>query len=260
MGHRLDDKVAVVTGGGAGIGEATCLRFAEAGASVVAVDRDREATEETATRIQRETEQTAIAIETDVGESAEVDEMTSVVNEQFDGIDILVNNAGIRVEPAPITETTSASWDEILDVNLRGVARCSKHLIPLMDDGGAIVNVASVGASKARPNWGQYDATKGAVVALTKDMAADVVEEDIRVNAVSPGWVITDYHLEDRTGDAATEYFEAKTTPGGADHGLMQRAGAPREIANAILFLASDEASFVTGTELHVDGGASITD
>ena len=258
MGERLADAVAVVTGGGAGIGEATCLRVAEEGASVVVVDRDEANAKETVSRIESMDGPAAIAVGTDVSDEAAVEAMADRVGSRFETVDILVNNAGIRVEPRPVTEADEASWDEILGVNLKGAAFCSKHLIPLMTDGGAVVNVASVGAGLGREAWAQYDATKGGIIAMTRDMACDHAEEGIRVNAISPGWVITDYHVGDRSGEDAERFIEENTTWGGSDGNMLRRAAKPRELADAIVFLASDEASFVTGVNIPVDGGAGL--
>ncbi len=182
--------------------------------------------------------------------------MADAVDSAFGRVDILVNNAAIRVDPKPVTEADEDSWDRILAVNQKGVAFCSKHLLPLMDDGGAVVNIASVGAGLARPDWAQYDSTKGAIVAITKDMACDHASDGIRVNAVSPGWVVTDYHLPD-DAEEAEAMLEEETTPNPDGPGILKRAAEPREIADAILFLASDEASFITGENLLVDGGAT---
>lgn len=259
MSGRLADKTAVVTGGGAGIGEATCQRLAEAGADIVAVDIDGAAAEATADSIESDYDQTAIGVECDVGDPTAVEQMADTVKETFDTVEILVNNAGIRVEPSPVTEAPEERWDKILAVNLRGVARCSKFIIPLMENGGAVVNIASSGGHIGRPGWSLYDSSKGAVISLTQDMAHDHYSDDIRVNAISPGWIITDYHIGDRTGEEAEQFVEEKTTPGATDIGIMERAAKPRELANAILFLASDEASFMTGVNVPVDGGASVT-
>lgn len=259
MPGRLHDKTAVVTGGGAGIGEATCLRLAEAGAAVVAVDIDGASAAETAATIDAEFGRDAIGVECDVADPDAVEQMGETVADEFGSVEVLVNNAAIRADPQPVTTATEESWDQILGVNLRGVVRTSKHVIPLMTNGGAVVNVASVGGLVGRPKWSQYDSTKGAIISMTQDMAHDHYDDGIRVNAVSPGWVITDYHIGDRSPDEAREFIEEKTTPGGSEIGIMKRAAKPRELANAILFLASDESSFMTGVNVPVDGGASVT-
>jgi len=184
--------------------------------------------------------------------------MAERVEAEFGSVDVLVNNAGIRVEPKPVTEADEESWDQILDVNLKGIAFCSKHVIPLMDGGGSIVNMGSEGAIVGRPNWSQYDATKGGIVSMTRDMACDHAEDGIRVNAVSPGWIITDYHVGDREGEEAEEFVEEHTTSHEGGPGILNRAGLPREVADPILFLASERASFITGVNFVVDGGSTV--
>lgn len=252
MGERLNDKVVVVTGGGAGIGEAVCHRLAADGAHIVAVDWDGEGAKTTADQIERETGRTALGVETDVSDEPQVKSMAEEVTDEFGRVDVLVNNAGIRVEPTPVTEATEEMWDKILGVNLKGYAFCAKHLIPRMEEGGAIVNMASEGAEVARRNWSLYDSTKGAIVSMTQDMACDHAEDGIRVNAVSPGWIITDYHLPE---DEPEGFFEEKTSPHAEGPGIMKRAAAPEELANVVAFIASDEASFMTAANVRVDGG-----
>lgn len=256
MGDRLADAVAVVTGGARGIGEATCRRFATEGADVAVVDRYGDEAAAVAAELESDTGGRAVGIEADVGEEAAVEAMAGTVADEFDGVDILVNNAGIRVDPRPVTEADEGSWDRILAVNQKGVAFCSKHLIPLMEEGGSVVNVASNGAAVARPDWSQYDSTKGAIVSMTRDMACDHAGDGIRVNAVSPGWVITDFHLPEEEA-AAREFLAEKTSPHPDGPGILKRAAEPDEVADAVLFLASDAASFVTGTNLAVDGGVA---
>jgi len=266
---RVAGRTAVVTGGGAGIGAATCLRLAEEGADVAVVDRDADAARETAQRVEAETDGTTAAVETDVSDEAAVAAMAETVADRFGGAEILVNNAAVRVDPRPVTEADETSWDRAIAVNQKGAAFCAKHVVPLIagdgdeagdkdgdgdEDGGAVVNVTSVGASMGRADWAQYDSTKGALTAMTKDMACDHAPDGVRVNAVAPGWVITDYHLPDDAAEA-DRFFDEKTTPHPGGPGVLKRAAEPREIANAILFLASEEASFVTATTLAVDGG-----
>lgn len=270
MSQRLDGKVAVVTGGGAhservfGIGEATCKRFAAEGANVVVVDLTEEMVDRTVAAINDDDETPeAIGVATDITDEADVEALAAACQAEFGGADILVNNAGIRVDPGPITEFEDEDWDAIMDVNLRGMAYCAKHFIPQMQaaGGGAIVNIASGNAELARPGWTLYDTTKSGVLGLTRDMACDHASDNIRVNAVLPGTIVTDYHIENNVFDSGEvdgveEFIEQETTPDPDSHyGILNRRGHPREVANAILFLASDEASFITGNTINADGG-----
>jgi NAD(P)-dependent dehydrogenase (short-subunit alcohol dehydrogenase family) len=260
MSNRLEGKTAVVTGGSAGIGKATCLRFAEEGANVVPIGRHMETLEETVAEIEAEGWPRAHPVEADIGEPDDIERMADEVDREFGTVDVLVNNAAARPkELGPVTEHTAEGWDHILGVNVRGTALCAKHVVPLMDDGGAIVNVSTAAAVVARKDWTQYDTTKGGIDAMTRDMAIDLAEDDIRVNTVSPGWVITEHHIGDRTGAEAERFIEEKTNPHEGGPGIQRRAAKPEEVAPAILFVASEEASFITGETFYVDGGNHIT-
>lgn len=260
---RLDGKVAVVTGGGArservmGIGETTCLRLAEEGANVVVVDVDETMAKRTVDRIEEEGGPEAVAAAVDLTDEDDLESLADLCEEEFGTVDVIVNNAGVRVEPGPVTEADAESWELTLNVNLRGVADCCKHLIPLMerDGGGSIVNVSSANALLGRKNWAQYDASKAGLLGLTRDMAADHADQDIRVNALLPGPTITDYHIQNGDIDDVEAHIEEQTTPHEDGPGILDRWAHPRELANGILFLASDESSFVTGATITVDGG-----
>ncbi|GAB3039403.1 SDR family NAD(P)-dependent oxidoreductase [Natronobiforma cellulositropha] len=254
MTRGLEGAVAVVTGAGAGIGEATARRFAAEGAHVVAVDIDGEAAAETVATLTGDGAE-GLPVETDVSEEAALERVARRCEEAFGRVDVLVNNAAVRGEQGPVTAADSAVIDAVIDVNLKGAIYGVKHLVPLMGEGGSVINVASIGARLPREGWSLYDATKGALVAMTKDMAYDHAADGIRVNAVSPGWAITDYHIGEREGDAADRYVEELTTPHEGGPGALERAARPEEIADAICYLASEEASYVTGTNLEVDGG-----
>src|SRR5918994_840055 len=173
--------------------------------------------------------------------------------EQYGRLDILVNNAGMRLYQT-VVEASDESWDAILGVNLKGYAFCAKAAIPAMRQvgGGTIVNVASQRAFMAGGNMVQYDSTKAAVTGLTRGMALDHAGEGIRVNAVCPGPILTRFH--ERRAAAAGKNLEEFTAEFGQDT-MLKRPGTPREVGHCILFLASDESSFVTGTILFVDGG-----
>ncbi|WP_224332680.1 SDR family NAD(P)-dependent oxidoreductase [Haloprofundus halobius] len=261
---ELEDKIAVVTGAGArsdralGIGETTAIRFADAGATVVAVDVDGELAERTVQLIE-ENGGEAVAVETDLTDGEAVAALGDAVEERFGRLDVLVNNAGIRIEGGPLTDVDTAAIERIVDVNLTGVMRACKHLVPLMANtgGGAIVNISSANAEVGRSGWGPYDASKAGLLALTRDMAADHAADDIRVNAVSPGWTITDYHLpaDDEEAEPIIQEWSSRRSDG---PGILKRNAMPEEQAEAVLFLASERASYITGTNLHVDGGLDV--
>ena len=249
---RFTGKVAAITGGASGIGEATVRLFVEEGASVAVADMD-------AARGQRIVDELrgkgarALFVETRTEREAEAIAFVRGAGEEFGRLDVLVNNAGMRLYQT-VVEASEQSWDAILGVNLKGYAFCAKAAIPAMRSvgGGSIVNVASVRAIVAGGNTVQYDTTKAAVAGLTRAMALDHAAEGIRVNAVCPGPIFTRFH--ERRATAAGKSFEDFKTEFGRGT-MLKRPGTPREVAAGILFLASDDASFVTGTCLYVDGG-----
>jgi NAD(P)-dependent dehydrogenase (short-subunit alcohol dehydrogenase family) len=259
MGERLAGKVALVTGGGGGIGEATARRFWEEGAVVSVVDLDGAAAQAAAQAIDTSGER-VLAIAADLTAEAEAARVIHETVARFGRLDVLANVAAVRVH-GPITEATAESWDYVLRVNLLAVAYCSKYAVPAMarTGGGSIVNVSSANATVGRKGMAQYDASKNAVLALTRSMACDHAEEQIRVNAVSPGPTLTLFHIRNRAKSRgiALEQAEAELRAAGAPHTLLKRQAEPYEIANAILFLASDESSYFTGATLDADGGIS---
>jgi 2-hydroxycyclohexanecarboxyl-CoA dehydrogenase len=247
--ERLNGKVAAVTGGASGIGEATVRRFVAEGAKVAFADRDVDRGK----RVAAEIGANALFVEAHMERESEAMGFVRQAADRFDRLDILVNNAGIRMYHT-VVDASAESWDEILGVNLKGYAFCAKAAIPLMrhGGGGSIVNVASVRSVTSVGKTTQYDTTKAAIAGLTRGMAVDHGADGIRVNAVCPGPIFTPFH-EKRTrelGRTLEQYREdaAKST-------IMKRPGTPEEVAACILFLASDDASFVTGTLLFVDGG-----
>jgi NAD(P)-dependent dehydrogenase (short-subunit alcohol dehydrogenase family) len=246
---RLNDKVAAITGGASGIGEATVRRFVTEGAKVAFADRDVDRGK----RVAAEIGSSVLFVEAHMEREAEAIGFVRQAADRFGRLDILVNNAGIR-KYETVVEASAESWDEILGVNLKGYAFCAKAAIALMRSGGGgnIVNVASVRSVTSVGKTTQYDTTKAAVAGLTRGMAVDHAADGIRVNAVCPGPILTPFH-EKRTrelGRTLEQYREdaAKST-------ILKRPGTPEEVAACILFLASDDASFVTGTLLFVDGG-----
>jgi NAD(P)-dependent dehydrogenase (short-subunit alcohol dehydrogenase family) len=250
--ERLNGKVAVITGGGSGIGEATAKRFAAEGARVVILDRDPEGGERVAGEIRGAGGEAAF-LRAEVSREADALALAPFTIEKFGALHILVNNAGARVY-GPVTEATEESWDLILGVNVKALGLCAKAAIPEIAKagGGAIVNVSSANGVKGRSGMAQYDATKAAVLGLTRALAHDHAAQGIRVNAVCPGPTITQFHLKRAAARGMTEADLRAYQPG-----LLKRQAEPREIAAAILFLASDEASYITGTTLMVDGGLS---
>ena len=248
---KLQGKVAMVTGGASGIGKATALLFASEGASVAIVDIDEELGE----AVEREITNAggkAIFIRCDVTNSNDCHNAVDRTVDEFGGIDILFNNAGI-IRRASVVDTTEEEWDRVMAVNVKSVFLCSKYAIPVMAKagGGVIVNTASGWGLVGGKNAASYCASKAAVVNLTKAMAIDHGPQGIRVNAVCPGDTATDMlRSEAQQLGAPTEKFfeEAADRP-------LGRIGSPEEIARAVLFLASDDSSFVTGTALVVDGG-----
>jgi dihydroanticapsin dehydrogenase len=251
---RLKNKVAVITGGGSGIGRATCERFAEEGAAVVIAERDEASGRDVAEQINKAGRR-ALFVGTDVADEASVQHMVAVAERAFGTINILVNNAAIFILRG--IEAKPEEWRQIMDVNVMGPALVAKHVVPVMRraGGGAIVNLASMSSFIAQPNFWTYNASKAGIANLTRCMALDLVADNIRVNAVAPGTIWTPI-VQRLTREAGLPDRAAadKDPKWGGSH-MIQRIGEPREVANAILFLASDEASFITGENLMVDGG-----
>jgi len=249
---RLDGKVAAVTGGASGIGEATVRRFAAEGARVAFCDRDGERGQRVAAELVAAGASVAFT-QVDVGSEAACLGFVQGAAEKFGQLDILVNNAGIR-KYETVDVASAESWNEILNVNLLGYVFCAKAAVPLMrrGGGGAIVNVASVRSVVAGGGNLQYDTTKAAVAGLTRGLAADHSAEGIRVNAVGPGPIFTPFHQRRLAASGeSVEQYNAKAAQGT----MLKRPGRAEEVAAAILFLASDDASYVTGALLFVDGG-----
>ncbi len=252
---RLQGKVAFITGGGGGIGAATALLFAEEGARLTVVDRDAVAADAAAGEILGRLPSAEVTpMAADLSDEPQAKRALADAAARHGGLDILVNVAGIRVYGA-LADAETESWEAILAVNLMATAHCCKAAVPLLRPrGGSIVNVSSVFGVTGRAGMGQYDVTKAAVVSLSRTLAIEEASHGIRVNAVCPGPTLTPFHIQ-RAKARGTSEEELRRT--GTPHTLMKRWAEPREVANAILFLASDESSFVTGTALLVDGGAS---
>jgi len=247
---RHENKVAIVTGAAKGIGWGIAKIFAQEGAKVAVVDWDEENGKKSAQGF-RDIGGQAIYIKCDVSQEDEVKAMIQKVLDEYGRIDILVNNAGIGVYKT-ILDATSADWDRCLGVNLKGVFLCSKYAIPHMQalGKGAIVNISSVHSWATVNGVAPYAASKGGISALTRNMAIDY-GPTIRVNAIAPGWVLTPLiqSIFDSYPDPADQRQQVERRQ------VMKRIGVPEDIGYAASFLASDEASFVTGAHLFVDGG-----
>jgi len=250
--RRFEGKVVAVTGGASGIGEATARLFAEEGAAVAIADLDVERGRAVADEISGKGVK-ALFVETHTERETEASAFIQRAREEFGRLDVLVNNAGMRLYQT-VVEASEASWDAILGVNLKGYAFCAKAAIPEMrrTGGGSIVNVASIRSVVVGGNTPQYDTTKAAVAGLTRALAVDHAPDGIRVNAVCPGPIFTRFH--ERRATAAGKTFEEFTAEFGRGT-MLKRPGKPREVGSCIVFLASDDASYVTGTCLFVDGG-----
>jgi NAD(P)-dependent dehydrogenase (short-subunit alcohol dehydrogenase family) len=251
---RLDGKVAIVTGGASGFGRATALRFAREGAQVVVVDLDEARGGDVVAEMRAAGSDGRLL----VGDVSALDvarQAAALAVDDLGRLDVLVNNAGIvQGDDRDTWDTTEEQWDRVLQVNLRSVFVCSKAAIPVMLEagGGSIVNVASIAASVCT-GGSAYAASKGAILSYTRHTARELARRGVRMNAVSPGFMRTPMTTGEREG--LDEDAQEERVAGFAAHLPMKRMGAMDDIADAILFLASDEASYVTGQELIVDGG-----
>lgn len=241
-------KVALITGAGSGIGREAALTFARADFNTVVVDMSAERGEETVSMI-RAAGGEAIFVHTDVSSAIAVENMVASAVETYGRIDCAFNNAGISTKDfVPIAEYSEEQWDRMLDINLKGVWLCLKYECRQMlkQGGGAIVNTSSIMGVVSRPTLSGYSASKFGVIGLTKSVAMDYAKEGIRVNAVCPGGINTPMTLDPAMSERLTN-----NTP-------MGRMGEAREIAETVLWLCSDKASFITGQALCVDGGYTV--
>ena len=249
--RRLEDKIALITGGGAGIGRAMAETFAREGASVVIADRDEAAAQEVADAIVK-SNGAAQAYAVDVSNTDEVKALMGAIGEAHGRIDVLVNNAGVG-ERADFRHLDDDAWDRVWAVNVDGTVRCAREAFSLLRASGkaSIVNLSSVMATKHTRQMSVYSATKGAVSALTRSLAVEYAPYGIRVNCLCPGYVETAL-IGRYTANPMIAKALLTQTP-------LRRFGTPQDIANAALFLASDEAAYVTGASLNVDGGMGTT-
>lgn len=250
---RLKSKVAIVTGGADGIGRATCELFAQEGAAVVIADINEAKGRETAGEISAAGGQVRF-IRTDVADEDSIRHMVAESVREFGKLDILINNAAVFVLRG--IEATVEEWRQILDVNVIGASLVAKHVVPEIRKagGGAIVNLGSISSFIAQPQFVTYNATKAAIATMSRCMALDLAPDGIRVNAVCPGTVWTQI-VERLTREKGMDRAAADKDSGWGGTCMLKRIADPLEIAKAILFLASDDASYVTGAHLMVDGG-----
>lgn len=248
MTDRLKDKIAIITGGSSGIGRQTALRFVGEGASVAIADRNRRMGEETL-RLVQEAGGDATFVPVDVADPEQVERMVEQVVERFGRLDVLVNAAAILIRTPPLAEVEERDWDLMMDVNLKGLFFCCKYAIPAMlnSGGGSIVNIASMAGVRGYGMSLPYAVTKAGVIHLTTTTAAEYTRLGIRANVIAPGSVDTPQF---RGSTASSEVVRERA----AQH-PMGRVGTPDEIASVIVFLASDEASYVSGSLFVADGG-----
>lgn len=241
---RLRDKVAVVTGGASGIGKAMCHAFAAEGARIAVVDIDEQKGKAVVAELPASAK--AIFVRTDISDSSSVDAMAREVDKQFGRIDILANNVGVRIVKT-FLEHTDADWNKMIGTNLTGPFYCARAVVPMMQRGGRgrIINTASIASFVGRPNRVAYVSAKSGLMGMTRAMAIDLGPMGITVNAIAPGSINSPMNAAPA---ADAEHDWGKETP-------MGRWGTAEDIANAAVFLALDESSYITGADIKVDGG-----
>ena len=254
MSGRLADRVVLITGGGSGIGEAICVRFAQEGGEVVVTTRDPDHLARSVERVAAVADRAPLGLRMDVTDTASVAGAVDAVVERFGRIDVLCANAGVDLPRAPaIQDVTDDEWHRVMAVNVTGTFLVTRACIPHIPDGGAVVTIGSINSFVAWPNDLPYTTSKGAVLQFTRALALDLAPRRIRANCVCPG--VIDTPLTRAFIDAAPDPDEVvreyeMVSP-------LERMGTAEEVANAAVFLASDEASFITGSALIVDGGTT---
>ena len=253
MAHRLEGKVAIITGGGSGIGETTAIIFAREGAKVALAGRRVAKIQAVADRIISEGGE-ALVVQTDVRYADQVQNLVSKTVERFGKLNVLFNNAGVRASRSTVVEVSEEEYERTMATDVKGLWLCCKYAIPEMirSGGGSIINCSSISAFIGQPLQGVYNVTKGGIDVLSKCMAVDFAKHNIRVNNVNPGWVKTEMNEEELArwkAEGSKELEEVlRLHP-------LGRLGEPEDVAWAVVYLAADESSWVTGASFLVDGG-----
>jgi 3-oxoacyl-[acyl-carrier protein] reductase len=244
---RLENKVVIITGAGSGIGKETALLFAKEGAKVVVADVNEKGGEETVAQIKKNGD--GFFFKLDVSNREQSKQMVKATLEKYGKIDVLINNAGI-VQDAFVSKMTEGQWDKVIDINLKGVFNCIQAVVEVMlnQGSGAIINTSSIVGLNGNVGQVNYAATKAGLIGMTKSLAKELGRKGIRVNAVAPGFISTP--MTSAVPEKILEMMKEKTP--------LRRLGEPKDIANAYLYLASDDANFVNGAVLCVDGGLVI--
>jgi len=245
---RLDDRVAIITGGSKGLGKAMASALAGAGANVVIMSRHLNEAQVTADEIKNSTGRKILALEVDVSQQPQVEQMVNQTLEEFGRIDILINNAGINIRGS-IEELKMEDLAQVLNINLIGPVLCCRAVVPHMkaQKYGRVINIASILGSVGMPNRTSYSASKGAIIQFTRTLALELAPDNITVNAICPGPFATEMNRPLMDDPQVYQTFASKVPLG--------RWGEPEEIGGVTIFLASDASSFVTGATIYVDGG-----
>ncbi|MCH8832137.1 MAG: SDR family oxidoreductase [Chloroflexi bacterium] len=249
MAGRMENKVVIVTGGGSGIGRATCYRLRQEGAKVVVADRNQAGAEETRELMEGNDQNSAVS-RVDISRSSQVKQMVEDTVSKFGRLDGLVNGAAILIRTPPLADVEDVDWDLTMDTNLKGTFYCCKYAIPAMLEhgGGSIVNISSMSGVRGVAYSVPYAVSKAGVIHLTKVAAAQYTHQGVRVNCIAPGGIDTP---QMRGSTASAETFQERNV----EH-PMGRVGRPDEVANLITWLTSEEASYVSGSTYIIDGGA----
>ena len=249
MAGRMENKVVIVTGGGSGIGRATCYRLRQEGAKVVVADRNQAGAEETRELMEGNDQNSAVS-RVDISRSSQVEQMVEDTVSKFGRLDGMVNGAAILIRTPPLVDVEDVDWDLTMDTNLKGTFYCCKYAIPAMLEhgGGSIVNISSMSGVRGVAYSVPYAVSKAGVIHLTKVAAAQYTHLGVRVNCIAPGGIDTP---QMRGSTASAETFQERNV----EH-PMGRVGRPDEVANLITWLTSEEASYVSGSTYIIDGGA----